>query len=239
MRFKRFAAASVFALAGLHGVGAHAQQAAVALHMPTASAKPARPSNPWAARFATFAKADQERAPVAGGVLFVGSSSIRLWDDLETQFSDWPGVLERGFGGSRMLDCVTYLKQLVTPYKPRLVLVYAGDNDLAEGRTPDEVLHSFRAFVQGVRAELPDTRIAYISIKPSPSRQMLLPQIRATNALIESYVASADNIDFIDIFTPMLDADDRPKSELFREDALHLNAAGYALWKSVISAHLQ
>ncbi|GAA4328618.1 SGNH/GDSL hydrolase family protein [Pigmentiphaga soli] len=192
----------------------------------------------WAASIAEFAQADAAHAPTPGGVLFVGSSSIRLWTDLETEFQALPVVIKRGFGGSRMLDCTAYLKKIVTPYKPRLVLVYAGDNDLAEGRSPEDVLRSFRGFVEGVRAELPDTRIGYISIKPSPLREALLPQIRATNALIEAYAETVHNLDFIDVFGPMLDARGLPRPELFREDRLHLNADGYALWKRVISAHL-
>lgn len=189
----------------------------------------------WESSFAAFALADKEKTPAPGGVLFVGSSSIRLWDSLETQFSALPVVVKRGFGGSRMEDCKQYLSRLVTPYKPRMVLVYAGENDLAEGRTPEQVLRSFTSFVQGVRADLPQTRIAYISIKPSVARKGLMDQIRKTNALIEDYVASLNNAEFIDVFTPMLDANGGPRAELFREDLLHLNADGYALWKSIIS----
>jgi lysophospholipase L1-like esterase len=124
------------------------------------------------------------------------------------------------------------------PYKPKLVLVYAGDNDLAEGRSPQDVLKSFAAFVEGVRVTLPATRIAYISIKPSPSRSQLLPEIRQTNELIRQYTTQAENADFIDVFTPMLTDAGAPRPELFREDELHMNATGYALWSKIISAHL-
>lgn len=191
----------------------------------------------WQSSFEAFAAADQQRAPAPGGVLFVGSSSIRLWNDLETQFGDTP-VLKRGFGGSRMLDVAAHVDQLVLPYKPRLVVVYAGDNDLAEGRTPAEVLASFTQFVQRVRAELPNTRIAYLSIKPSPLRATLMPQAIAANAMIEAYSASLPNLDYIDIYSRMLDAEGRPRADLFAGDALHLNPAGYAVWKSAISPHL-
>lgn len=192
----------------------------------------------WAESLAAFAAADQAHPPKPGGVLFVGSSSIRLWNGLETEFQSLPVVVKRGFGGSRMLDCARHLHQLVQPYKPRLVLVYAGDNDLAEGRTPEQVLQAFTAFVDGVRTSLPATRIAYISIKPSPSRASLMPEIRQTNELIRAYTLKTRNTDFIDIYTPMLDAAGQPRPELFRDDLLHLNAQGYALWKQVITAHL-
>jgi lysophospholipase L1-like esterase len=118
------------------------------------------------------------------------------------------------------------------------VLVYAGDNDLAAGATPEEVFRRFVAFVVGVQKELPDTEIAYISIKPSPLRISLLPQIRRTNALIEAYADAEGKVDFIDVYTPMVDSSGKPRPELFRADALHLNADGYALWKRVIAQHV-
>jgi lysophospholipase L1-like esterase len=192
----------------------------------------------WDESLAAFAAADKAHPPTPGGVLFVGSSSIRLWNGLETEFQSLPVVVKRGFGGSRMLDCTRHLHQLVEPYRPRLVLVYAGDNDLAEGRTPEQVLQAFSAFVEGVRRTLPSTRIAYISIKPSPSRVALMPSIRAANDLIRAYTLKMRNTDFIDVYTPMLDARGQPRPELFREDLLHLNTQGYSLWKQVITAHL-
>ncbi|WP_256977189.1 SGNH/GDSL hydrolase family protein [Bordetella genomosp. 10] len=194
--------------------------------------------NRWDASLAAFAAADKEHPPKPGGVLFVGSSSIRLWSNLESDFSSLPVVVKRGFGGSRMMDCTQHLHALVAPYKPHLVLVYAGDNDLAEGRTPQQVLQSFRKFVEGVRADLPKTRIAYISIKPSPLRASLMPQIQEANALIKAYTLTVPNADFIDVYSSMVDDKGQPRMALFREDKLHLNADGYALWKRLITAHL-
>jgi lysophospholipase L1-like esterase len=124
-------------------------------------------------------------------------------------------------------------------YRPRVVLVYAGDNDLAEGRTPMQVLESFAQFANTVRAALPDTRIAYISVKPSPSREKLLPGVRETNDMIGAYLRRLPNSDYIDVFTPMLGVDGRPRPELFRADQLHLNDAGYRLWQTVIAARLE
>jgi len=195
-------------------------------------------ADPWRDSIAAFVAADRAQPPLPGGVLFVGSSSIRLWDTLETEFDALPVVTRRGFGGSRMADCTRHLKQLVAPHKPRLVLVYAGDNDLAEGRSPAQVLESFIAFVDGVREALPATRIAFISIKPSPLRAALMPQAEATNALIRAYTQATPNTDYIDIYSAMLGPEGRPRAELFRDDALHLNTQGYALWKRIIAAHL-
>jgi lysophospholipase L1-like esterase len=193
----------------------------------------------WKESFEQFAAADRARAPRPGGVLFVGSSSIRLWDNLEQDFQSLPIVTKRGFGGSRLSDCSDNVARLVLPYKPRLVIVYAGDNDLAEGATPAEVLESFQRFVAGVRAELPDTRIAYLSIKPSPLRAALLPQVKAANDLIRAYSAGLRDTAYIDIHSRMLGPDGRPRPELFGADMLHLNAAGYALWTQEVSRHLE
>ena len=192
----------------------------------------------WDASFAAFDAEDKKTRPKPDGVVFVGSSSIRLWSDLQKDFESMPVVYKRGFGGSRMLDCANHLQRLVLPYKPRLVVVYAGDNDLAEGRSPDDVLASLTQFVQGVRASLPHARIAYISIKPSPSRFALMPAIREANAKIKAYIAQTENADYVDIFTPMLNASGQPRTELFQNDALHMNATGYALWTSVILSQL-
>ena len=192
----------------------------------------------WKESLDAFAAADRANAPQAGGVLFVGSSSIRLWSDLEKQFDQQPGVIKRGFGGSRLSDVARYLDQLVLPYKPRLVIVYAGDNDLAEGASAQDVAKSFATLVEGVREALPETRIAYLSIKPSPLRAALMPAIREANALISAYSATVPNLDFIDVYTRMLDSAGQPRAELFLADRLHLNAEGYAVWQKEIAAHL-
>jgi hypothetical protein len=202
------------------------------------SAEAGKMLTPWDTAFAAFADDDASHPRPAGGVLFVGSSSIRLWTDLETQFKDAPVIIKRGFGGSQLSDCVKNLNRLVVRYRPRTVLVYAGDNDLAAGTAPAEVFRRFRAFVDGIHKELPDTDIHYISIKPSPSRMALLPQIRDTNRLIHEYADAQGKVEFIDVYTPMLDASGKPRPELFRADALHLNADGYALWKRVIGPHV-
>lgn len=192
----------------------------------------------WRSSLDTFANADREQRPGSGGVLFVGSSTIRLWPQLAQDFSQNPVVINRGFGGSTMRDCNALVRELVIQYRPKEVVVYAGDNDLAEGRTPAEVLGSFAGFVGRVRAGLPDARIAYISIKPSPARVALLARIRETNALIADYIQTVPGVRYIDIFTPMLAADGSPRAELFRGDRLHLNDAGYRLWQSVIATDL-
>jgi lysophospholipase L1-like esterase len=192
----------------------------------------------WRETFDAFAAADRQRTPAAGGVVFVGSSSIRLWNDLEKQFESVP-VVKRGFGGSRLSDCVLYASRLITAYKPSLVIVYAGDNDIAEGARPEQVLQTFQQLVRRVHDDLPRTHIAYLSIKPSPLRAAMLPNVREANRLIREYAAREPNLGYIDVFSKMLDAQGRPRPELFLPDHLHLNAAGYAMWKGEISQHLK
>jgi lysophospholipase L1-like esterase len=192
----------------------------------------------WQAEFAAFAQADARRPPERGGVVFVGSSSIRLWENLESEFDRFPVVLKRGFGGSTMTDCAEHVQRLVLAYQPRLVVVYAGENDLAAGAAPDDVVRSARAFTEAVRRAQPSAHIAFISIKPSPLRASLMPAIRQTNARMRAYLSAVPNTQFIDVHTPMLDAQGVPRAELFGDDRLHLNATGYALWRREINARL-
>lgn len=197
-------------------------------------ARPTSPDEHWALAFKDFDRADAAHPVLPGGVVFVGSSSIRLWSDMAQQFTGWPTIVNRGFGGSELADCARHVQRLVSLYQPRLVLVYAGDNDLAAGRLPQQVLESFQSFVDGVRERQPGLPVVFISIKPSPSRAKLMPSVREANRLIRAYTATGKNLYFVDVFTPMLGPDGEPRAELFRPDALHLSPAGYALWQSVI-----
>jgi lysophospholipase L1-like esterase len=174
--------------------------------------------------------------PPKGAVLFIGSSSIRLWDGLA---ADFPGsaVINRGFGGSELRDSTYYADRIIVPYAPRKILIYAGDNDLGSGRSPQQLREDFRSFVRRVRRDLAEVDIAYIAVKPSPARAHLLDTQRQANALIEAEAAALE-VDFIDIFAPMLDAAGKPREELFLEDRLHMNRAGYEIWRRVIAPYL-
>lgn len=195
-------------------------------------------SGRWAQAIHSFAALDRVKPPRPGGVVFVGSSSVRLWQGLENQFGDTV-VLKRGFGGARLSDCIEHLEQLVVKYHPRLVLLYAGDNDLAEGIAPREVLRRFVAFAERIRSRLPAVRLAFISIKPSPARQALLPEVRVANRLIETYVRGQPGLAYVNVFDAMLSNDGSPRRELFRGDGLHLNADGYALWRAALAPLLR
>ncbi|HEY5851051.1 MAG TPA: SGNH/GDSL hydrolase family protein [Lysobacter sp.] len=194
-------------------------------------------SKKWEPDIAAFEKADSVVRRRPGGVVFVGSSSIRLWSSLG---DDLPGAapINRGFGGSRIRDTTYYAQRIVTPYQPRAVVVYAGDNDLAEGRTPQQVRDDFAALVTQLRGQLPQARIAFVSIKPSPARQALMGRMREANQLVREYARRQQGVDFLDVATPMLGADGQPRGELFLDDRLHMNQSGYAIWTDVVGKWL-
>jgi len=199
----------------------------------TSAEKPEPTTARWEPAIRTFEAADKTNPPPRNAVLFIGSSSIRLWTNLAQAF---PGhtVINRGFGGSELSDSVAFADRIVVPYKPKLILLYAGDNDIASGKSPQRVLDDFKAFVTRIHASLPRTRIAYIAIKPCPARERFLEQVKTTNRLIQEYAASDKRLLFIDIFTPMLTNEGRPRADLCIRDGLHPNAQGYALWASII-----
>jgi lysophospholipase L1-like esterase len=184
-----------------------------------------------------FEAADQEIFPPEGAILFIGSSSIRGWRSLADDFPEH-AVINRGFGGSHIDDSVRLVDRIVLPYRPSMIVFYAGENDLTAGKSPEKVAQDFRTFVELVRAELPGTRIAFISMKPSPSRWRLAETKREGNRLIRDYVSQAPGVDYIDVFEPMLNDEGQPREELFVGDRLHLNVEGYALWRQIVAPYL-
>lgn len=192
----------------------------------------------WEADIRAYEAADREHPPAPGGVVFVGSSSIRMWTTLAEDFPS-ANVLNRGFGGSELADATYFAGRIVTSYRPRLVVLYSGDNDLANGRTPDQVLFDYEAFVARVRKDLPTATIAFVSIKPSPSRAALLERMREANAKVREVVERGKGLVFVDVFTPMLGPDGQPRAELFGEDRLHMNRAGYDLWTKILRPYVE
>ena len=178
-----------------------------------------------------FEAADSAKPPPSGGVVFIGSSSIRNWTDVA---ADFPGVaaLNRGFGGATLADVVYYEDRILLPYRPHLVVLYAGDNDLAEGRSPEQVVADYRTFAARLRSSLPAARLVFVSIKPSPSRRTFIPRVRETNQRIREIIARDTLQTYVDVFTPMLDSTGQPRPELFIADSLHMTRAGYLLWRA-------
>lgn len=172
-----------------------------------------------------------------GGVVFVGSSSILMW---KTLAGDFPGsrTANMGFGGSHLEDSVHYFDQIVRPHAPAVVVLYAGENDLAGGMTLEKVLGDFRTFRARMRESLPQARLVYVSVKPSPKRLPHLAKFTEFNALLASECARDPHCTFVDVYSGMVDSAGQPRGELFLADGLHMNAAGYALWTERVAPAL-
>jgi lysophospholipase L1-like esterase len=191
----------------------------------------------WEAAISKFEARDAQEAPPTEGVLFIGSSSIRMWD-LDKWFPDAP-VINRGFGGSEIADSIEFADRIIFPHAPRVVVLYAGDNDIAKGKTPEVVVADYRRFVETVRKKLPKARIVFIAIKPSLSRWKLIEKIRQANGEIQKLTEQDPLAEFVDVDTPMLGEDGRPRKELFKDDGLHLNEEGYRLWTKLVKERLE
>jgi len=184
-----------------------------------------------------FEASDRENPFVKGGIVFVGSSSVRLWDDLQSDFAPIP-VLNRGFGGSHLSDSVYYSNRIVTNYQPRAVVIYAGENDLGNNFSGQHVFELLKQFVAKVHAEAPDTEIFAMSVKPSPGRGEAIHQIRITNALTREWAETQPKVTFIDVVEPMLGEDGIGRGELFVEDGIHMTRAGYEIWAAVVKPYM-
>ena len=193
---------------------------------------------PFENEIRAFEAADKVNPPKEGSVLFVGSSSIRLWTSLQKDFPQYP-TLNRGFGGSEISDSVRNVDRIVTPYKPKAIVFFAGTNDLAAGKSPDTVAMDFKTFVERVRLKLPTVPIAFISVTPAPSRWSKIKEIRRTNELIRAYCAATPNLRYIDAYPALVNNIGGPRPELFGADNLHMNAKGYAIWKTIVGPVLQ
>jgi lysophospholipase L1-like esterase len=200
----------------------------VSLARALAPADPAR----FEKAIAAFEAGDAAKAPPKDVTLFVGASNIRRWESLPKRFSKTP-VLNRGFGGSQISDVVHFADRIVIKYKPKQIYLNAGGNDLHAGRTPEDVLAAFEAFVSKVQKALPKTKLAFISIPPSPSRWSEVEQVKTANRLISASCVK-NGVDFIDVFPLLLGSDGQPRPELYVEDKLHFSEAGYDVVTSAI-----
>jgi len=171
-------------------------------------------------------------------IIFYGSSTIRMWSSLSTDFPK-KDIVNLGFGGSTLAACVWFFQRIMVDYKPKALYVYAGDNDLSDGRHPEEVLIFFQQLAIHTANRFGDLPCYFISLKPSPSRWNMAEQFKYTNNLIESEIIKVNkNWTFIDVFKKMLDKAGNPMPELFLEDGLHLNEKGYKLWKEIVNPYL-
>jgi len=190
----------------------------------------------WEPAMQAFEESDKANPPAKGAIVFIGSSSIRRWD-LKKWFPDVDAI-NRGFGGSVIADSIRYFDRIVTPLKPKTIVLYAGDNDIGRGLTAQEVFTDYKRFVAKAHASLPKAKIVFIAIKPSIRRKTMLMTVSGANNLIREYTLTDGRLEFADIATPMLGDDEVPPADLFVEDGLHLSAKGEAMWTKVLRPYL-
>ena len=203
----------------------------------TVVAQNIKPSTRFEKAIEKFEESDKKNPPKKNGILFVGSSSIRMWK-LDKSFPKLK-TINRGFGGSYVRDSIYFADRIILPYEPRIMALYAGDNDINAGMTPKQVYDDYVKLVTKIRSNLPKTRIVYIAIKPSISRWKLVGKMREANTLIRKRTEKEKFESFADIDTPMIGKDGKPMKDLFIKDGLHLSDKGYAMWTKVMEPLLQ
>jgi lysophospholipase L1-like esterase len=192
---------------------------------------------PFYQEIEAFKKADSLQMPVKNGILFVGSSSFTMWKDLEKTYQKYQ-AMNRGFGGSNLANAIYYADDIIFPYQPRQIIIYSGENDIAEGATPDVAFDRFKLLFSLIRKKMPNVAISFISIKPSLSREKLMPQMLYTNELIKRFLSAQANTSFIDVYHLMLQDNGKPMSDIFIKDNLHMNKKGYDIWTKTITPYL-
>lgn len=196
-------------------------------------------AQPFANEIAAFRKQDSIAMPPKKAILLVGSSSFRLWDNWQDYF---PGkkMINRGFGGSSLPDVIRYADEVIFKYRPKQIIIYCGENDFAASDTVSvpTVVDRFKTLFAMIRAKYKRVPVAFVSMKPSPSRQKFLTKYVAANAAIKDFLATQKRTAYIDVYTPMLQPDGNVMTDIFKADNLHMNAKGYAIWKQVMEPYL-
>jgi len=195
----------------------------------------AQESLPFYKEVQVFKKQDSIQFPAANQILFIGSSSFTMWKDVQEYFPGYP-ILNRAFGGSSLPDLIRYRYEILYPYQPKQILIYCGENDFAASDTVtvETVVNRFITFFGLLRARYKSVPVAYISMKPSPSRVHLLPKFKEGNQRIRQYLSTQTKTTFVNVYPDMLLPDGTVMKDIFLEDQLHMNAKGYAIWKKRI-----
>lgn len=194
---------------------------------------------PFGKEIEKFKITDSVQKPPKNAIVFVGSSSFKMWDDVQEDFPNHQ-IINRGFGGSSLPHVIAYADEIVIPYKPKQIVIYCGENDFMNDSVTSEIVEDrFITLFTNLRKALPKVNIAFVSMKPSPSRQRLMPKIAAANDAIRDFLKTQSRTVFINIWDPMLNDDGTPRKELFLKDMLHMNERGYAIWQKAIAPHLK
>ena len=187
----------------------------------------------------SFKKTDSVSFPPKNAILFIGSSSFTMWADVQ---KDFPGytIINRAFGGSTLVDQLRYVKEVIFPYKPKQIIIYCGENDLASSDTVSGsmVANRFYKLFSLIRKKFPGVQVTYVSMKPSPSRELLLTKMIKGNELIKKYLSAKKKTAYIDVYKEMIDDEGKPRTDIFLDDNLHMNREGYAIWTKLIQPYL-
>jgi lysophospholipase L1-like esterase len=185
-----------------------------------------------------FKRQDSESFPKKNAILFIGSSSIRLWEDAQSSFPKHV-IINRGFGGSMLPEVEIYANDIIFPYQPRQIVLYCGENDLTlPGINADSVLQRFQSLFYTIRGRLNNVDLVFISLKPSPKREHLMPEMVRANKMIKDFLKDKKKTSFVDIYSLMLDENGSPKKDIFVDDMLHMNAKGYSIWAKALRPYL-
>lgn len=181
---------------------------------------------------------DKVYPPPPNPILLIGSSSIRLWHDVEQIFASYP-VLNRGLGGTVVKDFIQYADEIIFAYNPRQIIIYVGENDLGIGETfADTIFTHTKQLIQVIRQKLPEVPIAYLSIKPSPGRDYARAILQQTNELMRRYISTQKNMSYVDVYSKMIHRNGSYRSELFVQDKIHMTPAGYSIWAKTLKPYL-
>lgn len=196
-------------------------------------------AQPFIDEIKAFKKQDSLSMPPKKAILFTGSSSFRLWKNIDSYFPGY-AIINRGFGGSSLPDMIRYVNDLVFPYDPKQIVIYCGENDFAADTSlyPAQVAERFYQLFDLIRSKYPQVPIAYVSMKPSPSRKHLMAKYQVANQMIRMFLKRKKKTKFIDVYKAMLQEDGTPMPDIFLEDNLHMNAKGYAIWQKLITPYL-
>ena len=186
-----------------------------------------------------FKRQDSVSFPPKNAILFIGSSSFTMWKDVQQYFPSYT-IINRGFGGSSLPDVIRYANDIILPYQPKQIVIYCGENDVAASDTVTGklVFNRFKQLFTIIRNRYPKVKVTYVSMKPSPSRQLLLSKMINGNALIKKYLSSKKRTSYVDVYKEMIDDEGKPRPDLFLDDNLHMNKTGYAIWHKFIEPHL-
>jgi lysophospholipase L1-like esterase len=192
-------------------------------------------AQPFANEITAFKKQDSISMPQKNTILFVGSSSFRMWKTVQNDFPEHT-IINRGFGGSALPDVIRYADEIIFPYQPKQIVIYCGENDIASSDTvtSEMVRDRFIILFEMIRNKLPDVPVLFVSIKPSPSRWSMKDRMIEANELIRKYLKKQKQTKFVNVWKPMLGKDGQPISDIFIGDNLHMNAKGYAIWQKII-----